>query len=132
MPDYPISYVVTFAVNGVMVLVVFVSLANPKIARHSFKINLSLFCSGLLTLGLPFVAYYSQNQAWAFWLSVTLMFFIGITMALALAQTLSYMSFMPESYMALNSFGIGFSGVFTLSVNVILLLCFGADDSHEF
>ena len=50
-------------------------------------------------------------------------------MALALAQTLSYMSFMPEEYMGLNSFGIGFSGLFSLAVNVVLLYSFGDDDA---
>ena len=29
MPNYPIEYIVTFAVNGIMVLVVLVCLANP-------------------------------------------------------------------------------------------------------
>ena len=56
------------------------------------------------------------------------MFFIGITMGLALAQTLSYMSFMPERYMALNSMGIGFSGLASLFLNAVLLLCFDKND----
>ena len=61
MPDYPISYVVTFAVNGVMVLVVIVSLAKPHLASHSIKINLSIFLSGLLTLILPIVVDKTQS-----------------------------------------------------------------------
>ena len=132
MPDYPISYFVTFAVNGVMVIVVFISLAKPQIARHSIKINLSLFISGFLTLILPLVTYYCKTQALAFWLSVLVMFFIGVTMALALAQTLSYMSLMPERYMALNSMGIGVSGLASLLLNILLLVCFGDSDSQEF
>ena len=58
------------------------------------------------------------------------MFFIGITMALALAQTLSFMSSMPEKYMALNSLGIGFSGFVSLFIYLILIVCF--DDSQEY
>ena len=57
-----------------------------------------------------------------------LMFFIGVFVALALAQTLSYMSFMPERYMALNSMGIGFSGLVSLVVNAILLLWLKEED----
>lgn len=55
MPDYPIEYIVTFAVNGIMVLVVLICLAEPRIASHSVKINLSIFISGVLTLLLPFL-----------------------------------------------------------------------------
>ena len=58
------------------------------------------------------------------------MFFIGITMALALAQTLSFMSSMPEKYMALNSLGIGFSGFVSLFIYLILIVSF--DDSQEY
>ena len=78
------------------------------------------------------VTYYCKSQALAFWLSVMVMFFIGVTMALALAQTLSYMSFMPERYMALNSMGIGVSGLVALCLNILLLVCFGDSDSQEF
>ena len=59
-----------------------------------------------------------------------LMFFIGVTQALALAQTLSYMSLMPEKYMAFNSMGIGFSGLVSLGINVLLAFCF--DEDAEF
>ena len=58
------------------------------------------------------------------------MFLIGITMGAALAQTLSYMSLMPEKYMALNSMGIGCSGLVSLVLYAVLLLCF--DDENEF
>ena len=53
MPDYPIDYIVTFAVNGVMVLVVFVCRAQPRLSSHAVKINLSLLIAGLITLLLP-------------------------------------------------------------------------------
>jgi len=56
MPDYPITFVATFAVNGVMVLVVLISLAAPTLLPHGIKINVSLFLSGLLTLLLPIFA----------------------------------------------------------------------------
>ena len=130
MPDYPIDYIVTFAVNGVMVLVVFICLAQPKLASHAVKINLSIFISGFLTLIMPPAIKLCPGQASAFSVTVALMFFIGVTQALALAQTLSYMSFMPERYMALNSMGIGFSGLISLGINTLLLVCF--DESAEF
>ena len=59
------------------------------------------------------------------------MFFIGVTMALALAQTLSFMSSMPEKYMALNSMGIGFSGFASLFIYVILLVSFDDDKDYK-
>ena len=40
------------------------------------------------------------------------------------------MSFMPERYMALNSMGIGFSGLASLTINAILLGSF--EESAEF
>lgn len=57
---------------------------------------------------------------------------IGITLALALAGSLSYMSLMPERYMALNSMGFGFSGLISALLNALLLLIFGSEDSNEF
>ena len=61
MPDYPITYFVTFAVNGVMVIVVFICLAKPHIATHAVKVNFSLFVSGFLTLLLPFLVHALKN-----------------------------------------------------------------------
>ena len=130
MPDYPIEYVVTFAVNGVMVLVIIFSLAKPQIGSHATKINLSILVAALLTLLLPLVSKVSPGQATTFWVTIALMFLIGVAMGAALAQTLSYMSLMPERYMALNSMGIGFSGLTSLVLYAVLLLCFDTD--HEF
>lgn len=132
MPDYPITYVVTFAVNGVMVIVVLVCLAAPGMASHPVKINLSLFIAGALTLFLPFLAKFVPNETAVFALCVSFMGIIGIMMGLALAGSLSYMSLMPARYMALNSMGIGFSGLISLILNAILLLIFGSSDSSEF
>ena len=52
-------------------------------------------------------------------------------MGLALAQTLSYMSFMPEKYMAINSMGIGCSGIISLLIYLVLLLVYG-DKEKDF
>ena len=131
MPDYPITFVATFAVNGVMVFVVFICLALPNMLSHAIKINLSLFFSGLLTLLLPLTAEAISGQAARFWVAICLMLLTGVGMGLALAQTLSYMSSMPERYMALNSMGIGFSGLISLILYGILLECF-KDDDHAF
>lgn len=79
MPDYPFSYIVTFAVNGVMVLVVLLCLAVPRIASHSVKINLALFISGLLTLFMPIVASIITNESILFVICVIFLALIGIT-----------------------------------------------------
>jgi len=89
---------------------------------------LSLFVAGLLTLILPVLSKTIVNEAANFWVSVFLMMLIGIAMALALAGSLSYMSLMPERFMALNSMGIGFSGFISLVLNTLLLVIFGSDD----
>ena len=123
--NYPLDFIVTFAVNGAMVVVVFFCLAKPGIARHTIMINLAILLAGFFTLLLPFVVVLSgDNQALAFWLTIPLMFLVGIAQATALTQTLSYMSYMPERFMALNSMGIGFSGLLSLLVNAILQLIF--------
>lgn len=85
MPDYPISYIVTFAVNGVMVLVVLICLVKPRIAPHAIKINLSLFISGLVTLMLPWTINVIEDQKTKFSIAIFFMVIIGITMGLALA-----------------------------------------------
>ena len=124
MGTYPIDFVVTFAVNGVMVIVVFACLSKPRIASHAKMVNFSLLLAGVFTLLLPLVVQLSaenNRQDLAFWLSLPLMFLVGTTQATALAQSLSYMSYMPERFMALNSMGIGFSGILSLLINVILL-----------
>ena len=129
MPDYPITFVASFAVNGVMVLIVFLSLTFPTLSTHAIKINLSLFISGVLALMIPVLVQVVDSQLAKFWLSILLMLLIGVTMGVALAQTLSYMSFMPETYMALNSMRIGASGLISLIFYVILLL--GYDQEGE-
>ena len=120
----------SFAVNGVMVFVVFICLAVPRIAPHSIKINLSIFLAALLTILLPITVKIIPDQTEKFWVAIVFMFFIGVAMALALAQTLSYMSFMPERYMALNSMGIGFSGLVSLGIYGTILLCLGSPDEE--
>ena len=112
-----------------MVLVVFICLAKPRLATHAVKINLSLFISGFLTFLLPILIELCDPAfAAAFGVAVGLMFLIGLTQALALAGTLSYISFMPEKYMAFNSMGIGFSGIVALLVNTVLLGIFREGD----
>lgn len=112
-----------------MVLVVFICLAQPKLASHAVKINMALFISGLLTLLLPILIELCVPAfAAAFGVTVGLMFLIGLTQALALAGTLSYISFMPEKYMALNSMGIGFSGIVSLAVNALFQAIFPVGD----
>ena len=49
-------------------------------------------------------------------------------MGAALAQTLSYMSAMPERYMVLNSMGIGTSGLVSLAIYIVLLLSYSDQD----
>ena len=61
MPDYPITYVVSFAVNGVMVIVVLLCLIWPQVGSHNVKIHISIFLSGLLTLFIPTAAENSDS-----------------------------------------------------------------------
>lgn len=124
MPDYPITFVATFAVNGVMVVIVFICLAAPTLSTHAVKINLSLFLSGVLSLLIPLASAKLSGQLTRFWIVIFLMLFTGAFMGAALAQTLSYMSAMPERYMALNSMGIGASGLVSLAIYIILLLSY--------
>ena len=85
MPDYPITFVASFAVNGVMVLIVFLSLTFPTLSTHAIKINLSLFLSGVLALMIPLLVEVIDSQLAKFWLSILLMLLIGVTMGVALA-----------------------------------------------
>ena len=128
MPDYPITFVATFAVNGVMVVIVFICLAAPTLSTHAVKINLSLFLSGVLSLLIPLASAKLSEQLTRFWIVIFLMLFTGAFMGAALAQTLSYMSFMPEHYMALNSMGIGVSGLVSLAFYSILLSSYADKD----
>ena len=60
-----------------------------------------------------------------------ILFLIGVCQALTFAGTLSYISMMPEKYMALNSMGIGFAGLLSFLLNGILLLCFDEENEYE-
>ena len=53
MPNYPIQFVVSFAINGVMVIVVLLSIAYQEHGSHAFKINGVFAATSLLLVLLP-------------------------------------------------------------------------------
>ena len=55
MPNYPISFVISFAVNGVMVLVILVAIAFSEYGSHATKVNLMFFLTAITLVMIPFV-----------------------------------------------------------------------------
>ena len=52
-PDYPINFVISFAINGVMVIVVLLCIAYSEMGSNGFKINFIFFLTGLILILLP-------------------------------------------------------------------------------
>lgn len=85
-PSYPISFVVSFAINGVMVIVVLLCIAYSEVGSNKIKINLMFFLTGLLLLAIPILT--AQSKIWfgelaCFWIAVALMVLLGVITAVS-------------------------------------------------
>ena len=54
MPNYPINFVVSFAINGVMILVVILCIAYQEVGSHALKVNFVFVVTSFLLIVLPF------------------------------------------------------------------------------
>ena len=55
MPDYPIAFVVSFAINGIMVVVVMACIAYPEVGSHGAKISLMFLITSVILVAIPFI-----------------------------------------------------------------------------
>jgi hypothetical protein len=78
-PDYPITFVVSFAVNGVMVLIVLLCIAYSDRGSHILKINITFFVTAVLLVLLPVTVDLSMqyNQSVCFWVTCVYMVLLG-------------------------------------------------------
>lgn len=107
LPDTNIDVVIAFAMNGLMIFVVIlcVIFANSATNRP-IKINLILLIMGVIVIFVPLIV---RNTG--YWVTVTLLIFLGVLSTVVQASVLAYMSMLPEKYMAINSVGIGLSAI---------------------
>ena len=85
-PDYPISFVISFAINGVMVIVVLFCIAYSELGSNKVKINLMFALTALLLIVLPLLVEQSRvlfGQVVCFWLTVILLVLLGILTAVS-------------------------------------------------
>jgi hypothetical protein len=54
-PNYPITFVISFAINGVMVVVVLLCIAYSEVGSNKIKINLMFAITALLLLVIPII-----------------------------------------------------------------------------
>ena len=86
MPDYPISFVVSFAINGIMVIVVLACIAYPEVGSHQVKVNLMFLVTSGIMLSLPFLTDFTVDkfgQKTCFWITVTLLCILGAITAIS-------------------------------------------------
>ncbi len=79
-PNYPISFVISFAINGVMVVVVLICLAYSEVGSNSVKINLTFAITAVLLMALPLLVSWSRekfSESVCFWLTVALLAMLG-------------------------------------------------------
>ena len=79
-PNYPISFVISFAINGIMVIVVLLCIAYSEIGSNKVKINIVFALTAVLLIALPLVV--EKSKIWfgelvCFWITVTLLVVLG-------------------------------------------------------
>jgi heme/copper-type cytochrome/quinol oxidase subunit 4 len=128
MPHYPISFVVSFAINGVMVLVVTLCLAYPEKGSHAVKVNGIFFVTSIILLLLPFWVVWTDQafgEKTCFWLTCFLLAVIGSITAISQSAVLSYMSRLPDQkYMAVCSLAMGVSALLQNALYAVVLASF--------
>lgn len=84
-PNYPISFIITFAINGVMVVVVLLCIAYSDSGSHKTKVNLTFLLTALLLIILPFVtsATSKHSQSECFWITISLLVLLGAITAVS-------------------------------------------------
>ena len=132
MPNYPIQFVVSFAINGVMVIVVLLSIAYQEYGSHALKIN-GVFCAtSLLLILLPLWVQFtlqSFGELACFWLTCLAMVVLGAITAVSQSAVLSYMSKLPDQkYMAIASVAMGVSALIQNGIRALILLEFSSTD----
>jgi hypothetical protein len=86
MPNYPISFVISFAINGVMILVVILCIAYQEVGSHALKVNFVFVVTALLLIVIPFLVKYSAEflgEGACFWLTLVLMVILGTLTAVS-------------------------------------------------
>ena len=114
MPGYPISFVVSFAINGIMVFVVMVCIAYPEKGSHGVKISLMFLVTSAILVAIPYATDLTSSKAGpgvSFYVIVGVLCLLGGITAISQSAVFAYMSVLPERYMAICSTGFGVSGI---------------------
>lgn len=85
-PNYPITFIISFAINGVMVIVVLLCIAYSEIGSNKIKINLIFALTALLLFAIPIIVRYSREsfgELACFWITVILMVVMGVLTAVS-------------------------------------------------
>ena len=129
-PNYPISFVISFAINGVMVIVVLLCIAYSELGSNKAKINLMFALTAMLLCVLPLIVDKSRiifGELVCFWLTVVLLVLLGILTAVSQSAVLSYMSALQDlKYMAIASFAMGVSALIQNAIRALVLLTFNS------
>lgn len=97
-PDYPITFVVSFAINGVMVVVVLLCIAYSDRGTHAAKINMTFLLTALLLVLLPVTVNYTirLGQSASFWITCSYLVLIGCLTAVSQSAVLAYLAKLPD------------------------------------
>ena len=85
MPNYPISFVVSFAINGVMVLVVLICIVFPEVGTHSVKVSLMILFTSVQMILMPFLTDFSADRLGekaCFWITLGNFLLLGVITAI--------------------------------------------------
>jgi hypothetical protein len=95
MPGYPIEFVLSFAINGVIFLVVIIAIAYPEKGSHGWKINTMFGLTSLILVLIPFVTILTSHfygAAVCFWATCALLVILGVVTAISQAAFFGYIS----------------------------------------
>jgi hypothetical protein len=125
MPGYPINFVVSFAINGVMVLVITLCIAYSDYGSHKIKINAIFLLTAIILVALPFLTEYSARYSAgaSFWTTCIVLVLMGAMTAVSQSAVIAYMSVISDpSYMAISSVAMGVSALIQNLIRAIILL----------
>ena len=121
LPDYKPSSLISFIINGCLLLMSVINTLYGHHFSYNFKISVTNLMCAIFMIPIPFIAVKLEKDV-AFWIEVALVTIVGISSGIAESSTLSLGGMMPSTHMGGIMLGFAISGFLANIVRIIVLL----------